>query len=49
LENFPDLKITISIGISSVKKTKSKMISELVGIAGKMMYEAKNNHGKIML
>jgi diguanylate cyclase len=46
IEEFPNLNVTGSIGIASVKKTESKTISELITMADKAMYEAKKNRGK---
>ena len=41
-----NLKITLSIGVASLKKSKAKDVMGLISMADKAMYEAKTNRGK---
>lgn len=45
-DNCEDLKITFSIGVSSLKKSTAADIMDLIFMADKAMYEAKTNRGK---
>jgi len=41
-----DLKITLSVGVASLKKSSAADIMGLISRADKAMYEAKTNRGK---
>ncbi len=45
-ENCEDLKITLSIGVASLKKSAANDAKDLIFMADKAMYEAKTNRGK---
>ncbi|MCH7530116.1 GGDEF domain-containing protein [Patescibacteria group bacterium] len=45
-EENPDIKITTSVGVSSLRESKASSLTDLIGCADRAMYEAKNNRGK---
>ncbi len=46
IPDIKELNVTASLGVASVAKTNSKTIEDLISMADKAMYEAKNNRGK---
>ena len=46
IPEIKELNVTASLGVASVMKTNSKTIEDLISMADKAMYEAKNNRGK---
>lgn len=46
IHGHSDFKLTVSIGVSSYKKSNAKTAKELIDEADKAMYEAKTNRGK---
>lgn len=46
LPKYKDLRITLSLGVASIKKSKSKTVEQLISAADKAMYEAKYKKGK---
>ena len=43
---YKNLKVTLSVGVASVKESVAKSVLELIVCADKAMYEAKHNRGK---
>jgi len=46
LPEVEGFKVTLSIGVASVRKTNADEVMELIEMADKAMYEAKKNRGK---
>ena len=43
---YKNLKVTLSVGVASLKESVAKSVLELIVCADKAMYEAKHNRGK---
>ncbi|MBU4480423.1 GGDEF domain-containing protein [Patescibacteria group bacterium] len=46
IPDIENLKVTLSLGVASIKKTDSKQLFDLIRCSDHAMYEAKKNRGK---